>query len=478
MVEFYTWPWAARTSITFCFALCVLFQTLALVLCYYRHPRGRKWVFETLLEVLVLCQILACSLLHGQVVNAFELGFIPPTGYGALRIILFALLAITAALVVVLDKRPWPLLVILVSGLTLPVMELLAPDSFAALFLIALFYWLVRGVHISILRYRELKKSISALSIKNAIDSMRTGILFCEPDGFILLSNAQMQRLMVMITGKVRHNGKHFYELLSSSEIEPGCQRVEFEEQAVCLLPDHTAWMFVKTDLRIKGKAYCQLTATDVTDQWELTSQLRVQNKQLMQRSEELRDTIANLHILSRERETQKAKMRAHDILGQRLTLLLRTLRNQQTLDSAALGVLAEGLLEDLKARAGAPVPQDELDSLRQVFASIGVGVQFFGRLPVGAEQGRLVVEIIRECVTNAVRHGFATEVSVTGDDTDDGYHLEIGNNGQPPPEPIVEGGGIGGMRKKVEPHGGALHVIARPHFVLKVDLPGGDVND
>lgn len=474
MTAFYTVPWAARTGITFCFAVCVLWQALALVLSFYRHPRGRKWFFETSLEALVLCQILACSLLHGQAINSFDTGFVAPTGYGALRVALFGLIAVTAVAAAALGKKPWPLLAILVSGMALPVMERLMPGAFWYLLLFALLYWLLRGVHLSMLRYRELKTSISALSIKSAIDSMRTGILFCEPDGFILLANARMLWLMRAISGKVRRNGRHFYELLIAGELQPACQRVELEGQTVCLLPDHSAWMFTKADLRIGQKDYCQLAATDVTERWHLTARLQAQNERLRRRGEELSETIASLHMLSREKETQRAKMRAHDILGQKLTLLLRALRSGQAPDSAALGSLAEGLLDGLKASEALPAPQDELDSLRQAFASIGVELSFAGYLPRDPELGRLVVDIARECATNAVRHGFATRVFLQGAAAEDGYHLEARDDGRPPPRPIVEGGGIGGMRRKVEAHGGALHITAHPRFVLRADFPGG----
>lgn len=107
-------------------------------------------------------------------------------------------------------------------------------------------------------------------------------------------------------------------------------------------------------------------------------------------------------------------------------------------------------------------------------FGSIGVDIELDGTLPEDCVKGRLFTDIIRESVTNAVRHGFATKILVQIGFSGGGYHLRITNNGYPPAQPIVEGGGIGGMRKMLEPNGGALKVTAHPHFVLTVDLPGG----
>lgn len=474
MAELYTWPESARLLITFVVTLCVIAQTLTLVLSFYRHPRSRSRTLENLLELSVLFHIFVCTLPYGQMLLSFEFGLIAPMAHTSLRYAAFAIAALLAVAVMAASKKPWPASVILFSALTLPVMETITGDAFAALYLVAILFWLLRSMHICVLRAREIRTSISALSIKNAIDTLHSGVLFGETDGFILLSNRRMQWLMEAITGKVRRNGWAFYEQLSNGNVQPGCQTAEFEGQIVCLLGDQTAWMFTKSDLLIKGKTYIQLTASDITKRWNLTAQLREQENLLKKRSDELNKAIANIHVLSRQRETQRAKMRAHDILGERLTLLLRAIRSEETPGYDVLQPLSQGLIDDLKAGKTAPSPQEELDALQQAFASIGVTIEINGALPQEETKGRLFVDIIRESVTNAVRHGFATIVSVQMEHADDGYHLVIANDGHPPSGPITEGGGISGMRNKVQPHGGTLDVITHPQFMLTVDLPGG----
>ena len=107
--------------------------------------------------------------------------------------------------------------------------------------------------------------------------------------------------------------------------------------------------------------------------------------------------------------------------------------------------------------------------------------IQLDGELPEdialsqGAVKEHLLMDVIREGVVNAVRHGFATKVSVWIKHPDDVWYLKVTDNGRPPVRPIIEGGGIGGMRKKLEPHGGRLKVVTNPRFVLTVDLPEGE---
>ena len=228
MFEFYSWPRGACYLLTLFLALCVLSQTLTLVLSYYRRPRNRKWVFDTLLELLVLLHIYTTALLHGQAMNGWSDSIIAPTGYGIQRMVIFPAIVILSAIIITVNRKPFLLLIIAAAGLTLPVTELLTGRVFAYLYTAAVLFWLCRSIRMSLTRFGEIRTNISALSVKNAIDSLNTGIMFCEEDGFILLSNTQMQRLMREITGKVQRNGRKFHEALAAGRIQGGCEKAEY----------------------------------------------------------------------------------------------------------------------------------------------------------------------------------------------------------------------------------------------------------
>jgi len=213
----------------------------------------------------------------------------------------------------------------------------------------------------------------------------------------------------------------------------------------------------------------------DVTKRWALTEQLRQQETELKLRGDELKDTIANLHFLSREKELQDTKLRTHDILGGWLTMLLHAIRNEQAIDLDMLRIQSRSLPHNLITGHGAATPLDKLNSLRRSFETIGVEIHLDGDLPGDEVKGHLLMDVIGEGVINAVRHAFATKVSVRIMHSHDGWHLEVTDNGSAPVQPIIEGGGIGGVRKKLEPHGGVLKVTADPRFVLTVDLPGDE---
>ena len=242
------------------------------------------------------------------------------------------------------------------------------------------------------------------------------------------------------------------------------------------MLPDETAWVFTKTEMQIKNKQYIQITATDITRRWALTAELRRQEGLLISRGEELREMIVNLQTLSQGRELQNAKLRAHNILGQRLTMLLHTLSQGQTLDYNLLRTQLQSLLDDLKSSQSVTSPPDKLSNLQRTFKTIGVEIYLHGKLPEDDKKGHLFVDIISESIVNAVRHGFATKIFVQINLFDETWHLEITDNGHGHSlhQPIKEGGGIGGMRGKVEACGGSVMVTNHPRFMLNVELPGG----
>ncbi len=477
MIEFFSFSWVTHISVTFIFGICIIAQCLALVLNLYRRsltlvtPRA----FENLFELSILCEIIVFALLHGQMINGYKNGFVVPTESESIRILAFILVLILAIAVCIVTKTTLPFSVIPATAISLPILENALGYAFPWLFIAALIFFMGRSIKICIYSVIAVRTNISALSVINAIDTLHTGVLFCENDGYTLLINHQMQNLMIAITGKIFRNSMEFYQMLVSGKYDSRCKKAELDGQIVYLLPDGSAWMFTKTDIQFRMKGYIHISAADVTELWILTAKLQIQDQNLREKSDELKETIANLHILSKEREVENAKMRAHDILGQRLTVLLRTIQNEHDLNYDLLISLSKGLLAELKAEQNEIGPYDELKSIQQIFAAIGVDIQFKGQLPENGQRACLFVDIIREGSTNAVRHGFATQINIRAEPGENEFNLTINNNGHTTNAPIIPGSGIGLMRKKVDAQGGNLNITYYPLFTLSVVLPGGD---
>lgn len=475
MIEFFSVSWGMRIFITFILGLCVLTQTLALVINFYRQDQIKQRVFENLLEIAILAEIIVFSFMHGEVVNSYRNGIVVPIGYENIRIIFFLAILVLSIAIYVNNRRLLPLSVILAASVSLPALENITASFYPFLFVGALLFFLSRSIKSCVISMIAIRTSVSAFSIIHAVDNLHTGVLFCESDGYTILSNHQMQRLMHQLTGKVFRDSLKFYEMLISDEYISSYEKVKLEGQSVYLQPDGSAWMFTKKEIPFLMKKYIHISASDVSENWALTSKLQDQDQELREKSVELKNTISNLHILSKEKEIESARMRAHDILGQSLTVLLRTIQNEDNLDYDLLKSLSKDLLEEIKSEYGEASAVDELKHLQQTFISIGVDVNFKGQLPNDKEQASLFVDIIREGTANAVRHGLASQVNIEAEETEDSYNLVMSNIGHTTSEPITLGSGLTVMRKKILAQGGHLEISPYPEFTLSVILPGGE---
>ena len=71
-----------------------------------------------------------------------------------------------------------------------------------------------------------------------------------------------------------------------------------------------------------------------------------------------------------------------------------------------------------------------------------------------------------------AYKYAKATVMYVTIKFDCDVCHITIGNDGVKPSGEIVLGGGLKGVKQKIENAGGVFEVVSHPSFELRVSLP------
>ena len=92
-------------------------------------------------------------------------------------------------------------------------------------------------------------------------------------------------------------------------------------------VPDDSVWSISAHEIPMGRRTCVLLTADDVTERWNAVKFLDHQNQMLEKRGQELRHTIEHLQAICEAEEIARSKGRVHDILGQRISLLLRALR-------------------------------------------------------------------------------------------------------------------------------------------------------
>lgn len=474
MAEFYGFPHWILTALVMIIALGIVLQTQTFSYSIRRLHTGWIRTVENAMEFSILIMLFVFAALLAQVQYALFCEFIALSAYHIYRQMVFLLSTVISITVAVETEKIWPFFTVCAAVVLLPITEKITGTVYPVFFLFSILFFMMRSIHISLIRQREIRTQISSMSIKETIDTLNTGLLFFRSDGSIILCNNRMNMLAQQITGQVLQNGRVFQMLLEYGILFDGCTREVLSGQQVFRLPDSSVWSISLHDIYIKHKKLILMTADDVTERWDAMMLLDYQNQMLEKRGEELRQTIEQLQTICEAEEIARSKGRVHDILGQRISLLLRAMRDNQQPDETLLMDFIHNLPTALREEE-MQSPAHRLKMLKETFQGMDVSVEIQGELPEDIEVAYNFAEIAVECVTNAVRHGYATRVQLHFFQNSC-WRMTVMDNGIPPVEPIREGGGISEMRRRIDRLGGTLELYTVPRFSIQIFVPKEEV--
>lgn len=320
-----------------------------------------------------------------------------------------------------------------------------------------------------------MKRSLRRV-IKESVDNLPAGICFADSQGIIVLCNRQMYRLGHVLMGTDLQN---LDELRTAIKAPRG--GVAAVDADALRFPDGTVWVFRENEITVDGGGhYIQMQAFDATELYEKRAELERENDMLEATNARAKRLYAELDRTVREEETFAVKMRVHDDIGMCLLTSRKALREDCTLaELREAGTMWQRAMESIggenDARGGGETGPDAAGSaLRELISSargIGIRILLDGDLP---EDGAyLLITAMRECATNAVRHAGGSEMTVRLRTEGGHTTAAITNNGVPPQGEVVEGGGLSGLRRRVESAGGSMEVVSSPAFMLIITLPG-----
>ena len=310
------------------------------------------------------------------------------------------------------------------------------------------------GITLSFIEWLYLKRNtIDIKIIKNMVDGAAQGILVLKDKDKVMFQNSVMYWLLNSLD--IHTDYVNMIKKASKKKID----------RDYLLLIDGCAWLF---GISADGN---EITATDIDEEYKLQSKLEEQNALINKNNEELEWVIDNIEELDREENSQRIRNRFHDILGQNLSVLQAYL-NQDIEDMDRFNevkFMDKKMFTDLSDTDDAAL---NLENLVRINKNIGVDVEINGGLPEDNEKAKVLLEIIREAVTNAINHADSTRVMVDIENTADSTQMTITNNGRKPREIISENEGIKGMRRKVRTIDGSLTIKTIPEFAISVNVP------
>ena len=471
MLEFYRFSPFAIAMVVIISTLCVIVQVIAILASFNRYIKIAAHRTENLLEIFLLIQNLILSLLISRIATDAAKSIVVQSGYVALRYGVFAALVLLAVVVSILRRRPFSLVVIPAVFMTLPFVESLSGRLFPWVYMSILLFWIGRAVYVCIQRRHEMQREVSALSVKGAMDALHSGLLYYRPSsGRVYLSNRRMENLMISLMGSIQRNGRTFWQALQSGGARIKPESLLLDGQVVFRTENDTVWLFAEHEMTVVGDKYMQISAIDVSEQWKLTNELWEREEILRQHGEKLAAALDNLDIIHHEEEMLRLKSKVHDMMAQRLAVLMRVFRDEQSLTEAELKKYADDMLAEIQEET-----DDEsgsIETLYKIYGDIGVKIEIEGDVPKDAEHSAFYTIFVREGISNAVRHGFANEVLVTCRTDAEKVSMVLVNSGISLDGGIVEGGGIKELRRRLARLGGELVITTQPQFTLTAAIP------
>lgn len=474
MVELYALAPATRIFYSVLLTIAITLQTIRLLLLVshreYKIPRS-VLLFEIfiLVHLILATMMLTITLIQRNIIAGYFYEF---------RLVDVA--PVVLGVWIMLKHGKWdPLVCSILLLLTL----LLWTFTYSQyLFLFTNLYFIFRSAVMLDMEWRRIRGSITRLSIKEAVDLYPGGILYANEKGRTLIANPAMNRLLSALDINSAINAVLLWESLMRIQDSSNVRVKALDEKLLIRIRNAGSWLFSNQIIIVNRKRYMQLLAIDITDVDILTREMEESNNELKELGGKLSTAIKNIEQLEKEREILRMKTRVHDILGQRLSILSRLLESDMNAGDTIKKIkpfltdLTQAITETTDAS-----PQYLLSSLTHSFALIGTIIHLKGSLPEPQKVAEVFAEVIRECATNAVRHADARNVNAKFQENDEEYTLLVYNDGIPSSGPIVEGGGITGMRRKVHELEGAFEITLWPQFHIRISIPKnrkGDIYD
>lgn len=340
---------------------------------------------------------------------------------------------------------------------------------YAFLFIMGICGYLFAGIQMfGIFKHR--RNCLRENAIQESLDNLPSGIVFFDGNGMPKLMNRRMHQICMNLAGRDIQNITELEEALS----KPLKEQVFFDDDLkVYGFSDGSVWKFSEKEIiTTGGDRFSQFLASEVSELYQSKVLLKRENQKLQEMSAAMKELSKNVVTLTREEETLSMKMRVHDNLGYSVLAAQRMLMRESEEDRDIFLSQWKQTL-DLLNKDNESVEDEQLHRQVQDRAKfLGVKIIYTGEKIWESHIFRLLDIILLEALSNCVRHAGASELYVKFGSAEHEWGVVITDNGQKPEKNIKEGGGLSGIRKRVEQCGGTLRICSDPIFSITVKIP------
>ena len=300
--------------------------------------------------------------------------------------------------------------------------------------------------------------------IREGLDTLPEGILFAHGDGRIVLANLSMLDFMEGIAGVQFRNAEAFWQCLEAI----AGKRVSAKASGTLIFRfRHSAWLLRRKAMPGHAeRGSFEITASDVTELDAVTRELEAKNAVLAEQAEETKRLLQSAIEEERRRTLETVRVRVHDIMGSRISMLQRLLTAPEPLEAAKLVPTVDMVLEEIWLEEESP--QELLQDLVRAYEAFGVTVRLTGKLPERRTVALAFVEVLREAATNAICHGHADVIEVKVGEAG----IRIADNGCGAPPTFHPGGGLSAIIRRAKSLDARLTIAPQPSFSIALTMP------
>lgn len=321
---------------------------------------------------------------------------------------------------------------------------------------------------------RHSSSFLSRFAVIDALNVLPEGVLYADSQGTVRFMNDSMRACLQSLglpTDIAGTNG--LWAMLQAKASMCATPNAPLSEGVQLLVNEQDIRLFVVSKVRLRKQPHQLILALDVTEEERLNLSIEQTCHLLEKAGVELQKSLDNLRETAENEALSQMRLRMHDIVGQRLSILHRYLEDDcvSATSLESIQTLLNTILKDLTTH-GTSDNTAVLSSIVDAFSSVGVSLDIAGELPNDNEVANVFTTIIREATTNAVKHAQASLISATMRETSDGVELVVTNDGIALGGPVKEGTGLAGMRYAASTVGGSFRFLVGPPFTLWVTVP------
>ncbi len=304
------------------------------------------------------------------------------------------------------------------------------------------------------------KTHVTSASIKESLDGLPAGVCYYLEEGRCILVNHRMNEICFALLGRSLQNGAEFFDFIKDKPIHA--------------LSDGTAVSFRHRVIDYRGVPLCELIADDVTELYEKTEKLRVENDRARQLGAGMKAYGETIADTVRRQEILQAKTVIHDEMN-RMILATKKAAQNGAGEEERRGILRmwQGQALLLCKEADTKRSNNVVSDLNALASIIGIQIVWDGapateKAPVLT----LFLSAAREAMANAAKHARAERLFIRIDESEDELRAAFTNDGERPAEPVQETGGLLNLRRMLEKADGWMKVETEGRFRLTVAIP------